>query len=283
MRRMGVAVALGAVAALAAGCGGGSAAGLVVAADPSLKTAFVSYGGDFNDTNAKFMIADSGQLAQRIRKGATVDVLASSNLKLLDSLNAQGVIERPTLFASEDDGVSVAVRSPTVAVKVNTLRDLARRGIRIAIASPGSPEGAAARKVLARLAPAERQAILANVVVTAPDGAGVIAKLAAGAADVGFVFEWESLQAERAGTIIQDVAAPGPPMIAEYAVAVVKASRRQEVANAFVFGLLDANAGGKALGRAGLKAGALPRCGSGSAHDTPCPADQLIMPAEVKP
>lgn len=279
MRRMRVAVLLLAAALVGAGCGG-TGNDLVVSADPSLKDAFTSYGADFEEADATFSIARSDELAKRIRDGATMDVFASSDLKLLKALNTEGLIGRPTLFAS--DQFQVALRSERVARKVMTLRDLGKRGLRVAIASESSRAGAATRTLLDRLPPSRRKAILANVRAREPDGAGVVDKLASGAVDAGFVFESESRAATTDGKI-GGFALPqaGRGMIVEYAVAVVKAARRPAAAKAFVFGLLS-GAGSEAVQRAGFQGGVRPRCGSHSASRARCPADQRISPAPLE-
>ena len=219
---------------------------LLVSAATSLKSAFTSYGEQFEDADAQFSFAGSDELAAQIRTGAKTDVFASANTKLPDELFAKGLVERPRIFAANRLVLAVSARD---AAQVRSLDDLTRRGVTIAIGAAGVPIGAYTRKVLDRLPAVQRKAILANVRSEEPDVGGISAKLGQGAADAGFLY-------------ITDVAAtngrlkaielPGAlqPTVA-YGVAVVKGARNRAAAAAFVDGLLQ-GAGQDALKTAGF-------------------------------
>src|SRR4051812_1546678 len=96
MRRFMLAAALLAIAL--GGCGGDDSAGpLVVSGASSLRTAFTDYGKTFGDV--RFSFAGSDDLAGQIRQGVKPDVFAAANTKLPDALFAEGLVEKPTVFA----------------------------------------------------------------------------------------------------------------------------------------------------------------------------------------
>jgi molybdate transport system substrate-binding protein len=246
-------VALLATTFAAAGCGSDddSAAGsngeVVVSAATSLKGAFTSYGERFTAAEAQFSFAGSDELAAQIRSGAKPDVFASANTKLPDALYDEGLVERPQVFAS--NRLVLAVPSGKRA-KVNVLDDLATKGVTIVIGSESVPIGAYTRRVLGRLAAAERAGILANVRSNEPDVGGIAAKLTQGAADAGFLYVTDVV-ASRGRLRAIELPAELQPDVA-YGIAIVKGAAHRDEAKAFVAGLLDV-AGAEALERAGFQ------------------------------
>src|SRR5918994_1625011 len=105
-----------------AGCGGDDET-LTVSAAASLKTALTDYGGTFDQANARFSFAGSGELAAQIRKGARPDVFASANTKLPDELYDEGLVEKPVTFAGNELVLAVPGRCGS-----RSLCDLVRAG-----------------------------------------------------------------------------------------------------------------------------------------------------------
>jgi len=169
--RLLAAVLLTAAAIATSGCGSDDDSGgeLLVSAATSLKTAFTSYGEQFDAADVQFSFAGSDELAAQIRSGAKPDVFASANTKLPDALFADGLVEKPQVFASN----RLVLAVPAGATKVRSLDDLSASGVSIAIGSPSVPIGAYTRKVLGRLDGRQRAAILANVRSNEPDVGGV--------------------------------------------------------------------------------------------------------------
>ena len=244
-----LAAALLAVAALAAtGCGAngaGSRGEVVISAATSLKSAFTSYGARFGAAEAQFSFAGSDELAAQIRSGARPDVFASANTKLADELFAQGLVERPRVFASN----RLVLAVPAEAANVRSLGDLAKRDVTLVVGAPSTPIGAYTRRVLGRLDAATRDAILANVRSNEPDVGGISAKLAQGAADAGLLYVTDVVATNGRLKAIE-LPARLQPQVA-YAVAVVKGADNRAGAQAFVAGLLD-GAGAEALAKAGF-------------------------------
>ncbi len=237
------------VAALAiAGCGSDDDSGgdVLVSAATSLKTAFTSYGEQFEPADVQFSFAGSDELAAQIRAGAKPDVLASANTKLPDALFADGLVEKPQVFASN----RLVLAVPAGTTKVRSVADLADRGVTIAIGSPSVPIGAYARRVLGRLATAQRTAILANVRSNEPDVGGISAKLGQKAVDAGFLYATDVKASNGRLRAIELPAALQPGV--DYGVAIVKGAPHRQAARAFVAGLLQ-GAGAEALRAAGFE------------------------------
>jgi molybdate transport system substrate-binding protein len=242
-----------AVAAMVAGCGGDDeqTSGqprkqpLVVSAAASLKDAFTSYGDSFSGADVKLSFAGSDELAAQIRQGVKPDVFAAANTKLPDELFAQGLVEKPTVFA----GNELVIAVPASQGKIDSLDDLAESGVKLAIGAEGVPVGDYTRKVLDGLPAAQRKAILGNVRSNEPDVKGVVGKLTQGAVDAGFVYRSDVRAADDELTAIA-LPAELKPKVA-YGVAVVKGAKHPEQARAFVQGLLN-GAGAKALDAAGF-------------------------------
>jgi molybdate transport system substrate-binding protein len=247
MSRLLIALAL---AAAVAGCGGDDAPSadrqpLVVSAAASLKDAFTSYGRDFPAADVRLSFGGSDELAAQIRQGVKPDVFAAANTKLPDQLFAEGLVEKPTVFA----GNELVIAVPAGETEIDSLDDLAASGTKLAIGAKGVPVGDYTRKVLAALPAASGEAILGNVRSEEPDVKGVVGKLTQGAVDAGFVYRSDVRAADDELKAIALPAALKPKVA--YGVAVVKGAKHPAQARAFVRGLLD-GAGARALQAAGF-------------------------------
>jgi molybdate transport system substrate-binding protein len=175
-----------------AGCGDdddGSGSGptrLVVSAASSMTGALEECAprfGDAENADVKLSFAGSDGLAAQIQQGAPVDVYAAANTKLPDQLHADGLLDTPVEFATNEFVLAVPKGSDIASV-----HDLTREGTKIAIGSESVPIGAYTRETLSKLPPDEEKAILANVRSNEPDVKGIVGKLTQGAADAGFVY-----------------------------------------------------------------------------------------------
>jgi len=156
-----------------------------VSAAASLKNAFEAYAKDFDAANVSYSFAGSDELAAQIKAGARPDVYAAANTKLPDQLYSEGLVEKPVPFATNTLVIAVPADGNG---KVKSLDDLAQPGVTIAAGSETVPVGSYTRKVLAKLPPAQEQAILDNIKSNEPDVAGVVGKVSQGAVDAGFVY-----------------------------------------------------------------------------------------------
>ena len=220
---------------------------VVVSAATSLKAAFTAYGEQFSDAGAQFSFAGSDELAAQIRAGARPDVFASANTKLPEALFAEGLVERPQVFARN----RLVLAVPATSTKVRSLDDLSADGVTIVIGAEAVPIGAYTRKVLGRLDGADRAGILRNVRSNEPDVGGISAKLTQGAADAGFLYLTDVVATNGRLRSIE-LPARLQPAVA-YGVAIVKGAAHRSEARAFVAGLLRGS-GATALKRAGFAA-----------------------------
>ena len=234
MRR---ALAALAVALVAAGCGSSSNSGsghpqLIVSAASSLRNAFADYGKQFKQATVRLSFGGSDELAAQIRAGGPADVFAAANAKLPDQLFAEGRVDKPVKFTAN----RLVLAVPAGDSRVKRLGDLVTPGVKVAIGSATVPIGSYTRKVLAGLPSLERNRILANVKTEEPDVAGIVGKLTQGAVDAGFVYITDVRAAGGALRAIQLPARLRPTVV--YEAAVVKDSKHQPQARAFIDGLV---------------------------------------------
>jgi molybdate transport system substrate-binding protein len=235
MRR---AQALAAVLALAAaGCGGDDEGGggrpeLIVSAASSMTEALNACAGDLEDATVRYQFGGSDELAAQIRQGVKPDVYAAANTRLPDELHDEGRLSAPVEFATNAFVLAVPIGS-----EIDSIDDLTRAGLKIAIGSESVPIGAYTRKTLARLPAAQEKAILANVRSNEPDVKGIVGKLTLGAADAGFVYVTDVNAAARELEAIELPAKLDPEVT--YGAGVVAGAQHEKEARAFVDGLAD--------------------------------------------
>jgi molybdate transport system substrate-binding protein len=126
---------------------------------------------------------------------------------------------------------------------------VARRGVKLVVAGATVPVGKYTLEVLERL---RLQAALRNVVSRETDVRGVLAKVALGEADAGFVYATDARTVPGKVKTIR-IPARGQPVV-EYGIAVVRGTHHAAAARAYVDRLLSPGAQ-----RAFRRAGFLPR------------------------
>ena len=167
---------LGAVLALA-GCGGGDEDPLVVFAASSL-TGVV----DEIDPDAQVVFGGSKDLAAQIRDGANAGIFLSASAKPVEELRGKGLVEAPTVFASNRLVIIVPAKNEA---EVTHIVDLTKAGVKLVLGAEGVPIGDYARESLEL---AGLGAALENVVSLEDDVKGVVSKVALGEADAGVVY-----------------------------------------------------------------------------------------------
>lgn len=188
--------------------------------------------GDAEDADVRLSFAGSDELAAQIRQGAKVDVYAAANTRLPDELHDDGLVQNPAKFATNELVLAVPKDS-----QIDSIEDLTRPGTTVVIGSESVPIGSYTRETLAKLAPAQEKAILANVRSNEPDVKGIVGKLAQGAADAGFVYVTDVNAAS--GELEAIELPPGLEPQVTYGAAVVSKAGEPELAERFVDGLTD--------------------------------------------
>jgi molybdate transport system substrate-binding protein len=243
MRALACLLGVLACAAPAAGCGdddsgGGSSDGptrLVVSAASSMTDALEKCAPEFGDAenaDVKLSFAGSDELAAQIRQGAPVDVYAAANTRLPDDLNADGLLEKPVEFATNEFVLAVPKGS-----EIHSIDDLTKQGTTVVIGSESVPIGAYTRETLAKLPPDQENSILANVRSNEPDVKGIVGKLTQGAADAGFVYVTD-VNATNGELKAIDLPADLEPQVT-YGAGVVTKAKQPDLAQKFVDGLTD--------------------------------------------
>ena len=213
--------ALLAALVLAAGASARSSSGLTVFAASSLTDAFPKI-----YRSATYSFAGSNTLAAQIRQGAPADVFASANMALPAGLYHDGLCSKPVVFTRNSLVVIVPSSNPA---RVHSIFDLRKRTMKLVIAAPGVPVGAYTLQVLKNM---DLTGVLRNVVSRETDVREVLAKVALGEADAGFVYSTDARTVPRKVHAI-GIPAWGQPNV-RYGICVVAASSHKAGARAFV-------------------------------------------------
>ena len=208
-------------ALLTAGASAGGSSGPTVFAASSLSDAFPKI-----DPAATYSFAGSNTLEAQIRQGAPADVFASANTKLPNGLYRDGLCSKPVVFAQNALVVIVPRSNPA---KIQRVVDLRRRGVKIVIAASGVPVGDYTVQVLRKL---RLLRVLKNVVSRETDVREVLAKVALGEADAGFVYATDARTVPRKVRVIT-IPARGQPNV-RYGICVVRTGSHKPEAQAFV-------------------------------------------------
>jgi molybdate transport system substrate-binding protein len=199
------------------------------------------------DPHEKYSFAGSNALAAQIQQGAPADVFASANMTLPEALNAKGLCSKPVVFTRNTLVVVVPKKNPG---HIHNIYDLTKSGVTIDIAQAGVPVGTYTLQILNNMnltAP-----VLKNVVSQESDVRDVLAKVALGEVDAGFVYSTDAKTVPGKVAVIK-VPAWAQPKV-QYGICVVAGSTDKADARAFIK-LVLSKAGQKKL----LKHGFLPR------------------------
>jgi molybdate transport system substrate-binding protein len=218
MKRL-LAVALAALALPSAVSGGTP---ITVFAAASLTEVFPQI-----DKTSRYSFAGSDQLAFQIRQGAPADIFAAASPKYTQLLYRDGLVLKPVPFATNRLIVLVP-RSNRAGI--HSVYDLRRAGVKVVIGDPAVPIGTYTRQILDTLGITAD--VTKNVVSEETDVKGIVAKVALGEADAGFVYRTD---AKPVASRTRTIALPSwaQPAI-RYEVAVVKASSHRAAAQVFV-------------------------------------------------
>lgn len=218
---------------------------ITVYAAASLTEVFTTLGKKFEKDHpgvkVNFSFGGSSDLVAQIQQGAPADVFASADTKNMDKLTAdrlQG--SAPQDFASNTLEI---VTPPDNPAGIDSLDDLAKKGVDLVICAPEVPCGSAAQKV-------EESAHLAFKPVSEEQSVkDVLAKVAAGEADAGLVYVTDVKAA--GGTVHGVTFAESASAVNTYPIATLKDSKHADLARAFIE-LVLGTVGQQALAGAGF-------------------------------
>lgn len=140
-----------AATASASDASGSALSGTVtVFAAASLNRTFTALGKQFETAHpgvtVKFSFGGSDTLAAQITQGAPADVFAAASTTTMGIVtNAGDASGAPVVFARNELEIAVAPGNP---LKIASLADLAKSGVKVALCAPTVPCGAAAQKAL---------------------------------------------------------------------------------------------------------------------------------------
>lgn len=192
------------------------------------------------DRAPKYQFGGSDQLAFQIAQGAPADVFAAASPKYPQQLYARGLCSKPAIFATNTVVLIVPRANPA---HIRSVYDLRRHGIALVIGAKGVPIGDYTRTMLAKLRLSD---VLRNVVSEESDVKQVVAKVALGEADAGFVYRTD---AKPVGRRVIRIAIPvaGQPTV-RYELCIPTNTTHRALATAFVREVLSGR------GRATLRA-----------------------------
>jgi len=173
-----------------------------VFAAASLGDVFKDLTRDF-EARVEMNLAGTQVLRLQIEQGAAADVYAFADVADAEALHAKGLVQAPRVFARN----VLCVVTPRVSPRVAALGDLARPGTKIVMGALAVPAGRYAGQALERMdadgrfGPGFRRRVLANVVSQEGNVRLVLAKVALGEADAGFVYVTDAAGNAQVSTI----------------------------------------------------------------------------------
>jgi molybdate transport system substrate-binding protein len=199
------------------------------------------------DSGQRYQFGGSNTLAAQITQGAPADVFASANMALPAQLFSKGLCSKPVVFARNTLVVVVPKSNPA---KIHSVYDLAKPGVKLVVAGAGVPVGSYTLRVLKNMNLSGP--VLKNVVSRETDVRDVLAKVALGEADAGFVYSTDAKTVGGKVTVVRVPARAQPKL--QYGICVVSKSADKRDARVFI---------SKVLSKAGqarlLRYGFLPR------------------------
>ena len=227
---------------LAVSCGGDGGAKLRVLAAASLTEAFTdvaqAFEVDHPGVTVNLDFGGSQRLRSQLEFGAKADVFASADHVQMDRVVAAGLTGGAVIYFVSNTLVVIA----TAEGQVRGLADLARPGVRLALAHGGVPVGSYSRQALRNLAQDSALGlgsgfdddVLANLVSEEPNVRLVAQKVALGELDAGIVYQTDIPVAQATGAV-RVIPIPATANVnARYQIAVLRDAPEAELARAFV-------------------------------------------------
>jgi molybdate transport system substrate-binding protein len=239
MKRLQVALALGAILTLAAPARAGDRA-ITVFAAASLREAFQAAAPAFarkTGIAVTYSFGGSDELVTQLRQGAPADVYASANEAQMTIASEAGLLAAPARTFARNRLVLIVPKDDPA--KIAGIADVARPGVKVVLAAAAVPVGAYARAAFKRLDgvagfPRDFAALVErNVVSNELDVKAVATKIALGEGDAGVVYTTD-VTPSIAPKVRTFAFPPGASPDAVYPIAALKAAPDPAGARAFV-------------------------------------------------
>jgi molybdate transport system substrate-binding protein len=215
-----------------------------VFAAASLTEVFTDLGKQFEKdhpgTTVVFQFAASSALATNIDQGDKADVFASAAAGNMQTVVDAGNASDPKTFAKNEMEIAVPTDNPG---NVDSLDDLAKPGVKVALCQPQVPCGKTAQQVFSKAK------ITVKAVTEQPDVKSTLQQVENDAVDAGVVYVTD---VKSAGTKVKGVEIPASVNAStDYPIAVIKSSGNRPTAQAWVDFVLS-DTGQSALKAAGF-------------------------------
>jgi molybdate transport system substrate-binding protein len=183
----------------------------------------------------KYSFAGSGTLETDIQQGEYADVFAAASPKQTTELYKAGLATKPVEFATNTLVLIVPKDNPA---HITSIYDLTKKGVKIVVCEASQPCGDYASTAFAALG--ITTAADKNIVSYQSDVSQVVTEIANGEGDAGLVYITDAKTAGNAVSVIRLPTAAMP--VHEDTISVIKASKHEAAAKAFVQMLLAAKA-----------------------------------------
>jgi molybdate transport system substrate-binding protein len=209
---------------------------ITVLAASSLTQTFTTLAADFEAANPGVTVqttfAGSGALVTQIQQGDPADIFAAAAAAPMTTLQTGGQLEgSSTNFATNTLEIAVP---PTNPANIQTFADLAKPGVKLVICAATEPCGASS------VAMEKVEKVTLSPVALEPAVANVLTAVSSGQADAGLVYKTDVLGST--GGVKGITFADSGKVINTYPISVLKESKNQKVAQAFVEYILAAKA-----------------------------------------
>src|SRR3954453_18321550 len=178
------------------------------------------------DRRPRYSFGGSNTLAAQIQQGAPADVFASANMTLPRQLAQKGLCSAPVVFTRNALVLIVPGANPA---RVRSVYDLRKPGTKLVIAAAGVPVGSYTVQILRNMS---LSSVLSNVVSRETDVREVLAKVALGEADAGFVYTTDARTVTGKVRVLK-VPAWAQPQV-RYGICVVSSSGIKPAVAAFI-------------------------------------------------
>jgi molybdate transport system substrate-binding protein len=236
--------AIGLLLSACSSSGSGGDATLTVYAASSLTGAFTTIGKTFESehsgTKVVFQFGSSGDLSTQITQGAPADVFASAAPKNMKVVTDAGKATSSVNFAANEAEIAVAPGNP---LGIQTLADLAKPNVKVAICVATAPCGALANSIL------QKNNVTLTPTATPADVKSTLAVVESGDVDAAIVYVTDVKAAADKVTGVEIPEAQNQQTT--YPIATLKDSKQSTLAQQFV-SAVTSSAGQSVLKGAGF-------------------------------